>query len=1489
MHLDNPDDANPDEYYYNDDADTFDRTDHFFHAHEFIASKCHLDVLDGQECNIFHGSIDIDKGSDLLYEVGGLRNVLSHLTRITGFVSIFQTPFKSLDFLHNVESISECGQTDASGTDDVAAAAAAPVPGCQKWNFASQRYALKVEENFGMTRLGLRRLRKVAGGSFESAAATNSPIMVKDNLQLCFINTIEWSIITGGLLLPAGRREGDCTAPVSSSVPCQFGFSANYLTSERITSSLEGLSASAKERFRTEAVAPGCDVEVCDPICAGRGCWDGGRSSCQLCREPAAVLRNGGCVVGGGCEAGNPSPGFYPDPIQSGLCRPCHPTCDDCTGLREDECTICIVGLVRQTDSTCASACPRGQYADAARICRACPEECVECTGTSECTVCDVTLRQGYYLSYDVPNDRPLAQCVTALECPAGTYSAAVTAQCTPCEGGCRTCRSSGANACVSCKPGQPHFLAALQRCYDKCPDGYYASFNTTAAGSGVCERCSASCARCVGPANTDCLACASNYNVNSYSSSVNGGNEREEEATGTGTGTGTGTETETETEGSSGDTQPLARLECLALGECGDGKYSDVDTGRCEACGPHCTRCAGIKALGRTYCSKCTAATFLDPTTVACVESCTAIAAVGALSWLGEATPVLAVPAGAGWAAIVRARGGVIDGVVVTVARPFDASAATFANAGAIALRAGIVLVERSAATEPGTAALRAERAGALAVIFVQSASAATEAAFAPEANADGALVTIPVYSVDRHAGLRLSKAARSFAATTATITSVVPAGGVGYYARERFCEQCLSCDVDEFEVEPCTHESDRVCDDCKVATCLDAASQGRCPQCVAAAISPSRAPMVAAAGLGSLFITVAVVAAAVRYRRHKRSLAPHNFGTEVKQLYDTVTGDGRGAAMMRATKLPREIRRTCFTKGGQRLGGGAFGDVWKGWLDESGEPTGGGGGGGGGGAPRYAVAAKQLKEESKDSPEAVAELMEEAALMAQVGRHKHLVSLIGVITSGNPKILLVSFCEHGSLLDYMVERARAGCPLPTGRRLRCGRDIAAGMGFLADNFFIHRDLAARNVLVSAALCCKVADFGLARGTTGADDYYRSRGGAMPIKWTAPEAIEEMKFSFASDVWSFGIVLTEIYNDGTKPYHPMKNQEAFVYFMQGGRARRPAGCSERVYALMLQCWAERPEDRPGFHQIVARMDALTTPWAIVRESLIGGGATGRAVGATGRAVGAMGKSVRLPRPAYLNAISGGGGGDGGAGASPDDGSYEYSDRQRQVPQRQPRPQPGFAPDYSQGAPVLKRPRTVVAAKPLAPVKETRSRADDSRLGYETPTPRSAWNGTGWGLDPPAAYEVALQTLSAAAAAEPSRPVRYSSKTASVNVADAPFSRPGAAPPSPVSSGGANIKPAHSRSVWVDAHGGGGGVLHSQSDTDPAVAGTTKLDLSGQYCKGSNGGGGEGGGGRGGGGSSRLKGRRLSGLPPPNYVSSPAFESPLKPGGDHPA
>ena len=152
----------------------------------------------------------------------------------------------------------------------------------------------------------------------------------------------------------------------------------------------------------------------------------------------------------------------------------------------------------------------------------------------------------------------------------------------------------------------------------------------------------------------------------------------------------------------------------------------------------------------------------------------------------------------------------------------------------------------------------------------------------------------------------------------------------------------------------------------------------------------------------------------------------------------------------------------------------------------------------------------------------------------------------------------------------------------------------VAQGMAFLEVENYIHRDLAARNILVGAGgLNVKIADFGLARMIKDdSGSVYEPRPGTrFPIKWTAPEAATRNCFTVKSDVWSFGVLLSEIVTKGRVPYPGMSNMEVLNAVENGYRMPSPPGCPPRLYQIMLDCWRPQADNRPTFETLQWQLD----------------------------------------------------------------------------------------------------------------------------------------------------------------------------------------------------------------------------------------------------------------------------------------------------------
>ncbi|XP_060690775.1 ephrin type-B receptor 3-like isoform X1 [Hemiscyllium ocellatum] len=218
--------------------------------------------------------------------------------------------------------------------------------------------------------------------------------------------------------------------------------------------------------------------------------------------------------------------------------------------------------------------------------------------------------------------------------------------------------------------------------------------------------------------------------------------------------------------------------------------------------------------------------------------------------------------------------------------------------------------------------------------------------------------------------------------------------------------------------------------------------------------------------------------------------------------------------------------------------------------------------------------------------------DFLSEASIMGQFD-HPNIIHLEGVVTKSRPVMIVTEFMENGALDSFL--RMNDG-QFTVIQLVGMLRGIAAGMKYLSEMNYVHRDLAARNILVNSNLVCKVSDFGLSRFLE--DDptdptYTSSLGGKIPIRWTAPEAIAYRKFTSASDVWSYGIVMWEVMSYGERPYWDMSNQDVINAVEQDYRLPPPMDCPTALHQLMLDCWVKDRNNRPKFAQIVNTLDKL--------------------------------------------------------------------------------------------------------------------------------------------------------------------------------------------------------------------------------------------------------------------------------------------------------
>ncbi|CAH3147000.1 unnamed protein product [Pocillopora meandrina] len=265
--------------------------------------------------------------------------------------------------------------------------------------------------------------------------------------------------------------------------------------------------------------------------------------------------------------------------------------------------------------------------------------------------------------------------------------------------------------------------------------------------------------------------------------------------------------------------------------------------------------------------------------------------------------------------------------------------------------------------------------------------------------------------------------------------------------------------------------------------------------------------------------------------------------------------------------------------------IGKGAFGQVAKGTaVGLQGRPD------------TTTVAIKMLKANAKVSYKR--ELMKELETMKKLKKNPHVIKLLGCVTESEELLVLIEYVPFGDLLGYLRKSRglndtyykdpdiKPRTNLTSQQLMKFAWQIADGMSYLSSESIIHRDLAARNVLVGQNETCKVTDFGMARDVQQENIYERKTKGRLPVKWTAYEALFYGTYTTKSDVWSYGVVLYEIFTIGGSPYPRMDGKKIANLIEEGYRMPKPQHVDDQLYQIMMRCWQNDPDERPTFTEL---------------------------------------------------------------------------------------------------------------------------------------------------------------------------------------------------------------------------------------------------------------------------------------------------------------
>uniref|UniRef100_A0A8C2AS61 Insulin-like growth factor 1 receptor n=1 Tax=Cyprinus carpio TaxID=7962 RepID=A0A8C2AS61_CYPCA len=256
----------------------------------------------------------------------------------------------------------------------------------------------------------------------------------------------------------------------------------------------------------------------------------------------------------------------------------------------------------------------------------------------------------------------------------------------------------------------------------------------------------------------------------------------------------------------------------------------------------------------------------------------------------------------------------------------------------------------------------------------------------------------------------------------------------------------------------------------------------------------------------------------------------------------------------------------------------------------------------------PETRVAIKTVNE-SASMRERI-EFLNEASVMKEFNCH-HVVRLLGVVSQGQPTLVIMELMTRGDLKSYlrslrskevqkhrmgwhtsMLTSSSIGTWLPeTAWLLRTSQlksevNLSVSLQHITK---IHNfsNLSEQQWIERYDALFMCLDFGMTRDIYETDYYRKGGKGLLPVRWMSPESLKDGVFTTNSDVWSFGVVLWEIATLAEQPYQGMSNEQVLRFVMEGGLLDKPDNCPDMLFELMRMCWQYNPKMRPSFLEII--------------------------------------------------------------------------------------------------------------------------------------------------------------------------------------------------------------------------------------------------------------------------------------------------------------
>ena len=279
------------------------------------------------------------------------------------------------------------------------------------------------------------------------------------------------------------------------------------------------------------------------------------------------------------------------------------------------------------------------------------------------------------------------------------------------------------------------------------------------------------------------------------------------------------------------------------------------------------------------------------------------------------------------------------------------------------------------------------------------------------------------------------------------------------------------------------------------------------------------------------------------------------------------------------------KEIPRETFTMD-QELHKGEVYDIWQGRFAKD-------------KGVEISVAVKSVLMEEQESKDVLKSFYNNAVVLSYIqrlGSHSNIINLYGICWWSKQALLVEELCAEGNLSEYLHNK---GSSLTNEHCTSICHQVASALAFLEEHKIVHREVAADSVLVTHTGECKLASFHKATTLAKARDEIQKRLLSVVTKfsrWMAPEVFlsSDLPYTIKSDVWSFGMLMVQVFSLGQVPYYGVADSDVTVYIQDGKLPQFPPCCTHDIGRVIRDCLEFTPQNRPPFYQLEKELKSLT-------------------------------------------------------------------------------------------------------------------------------------------------------------------------------------------------------------------------------------------------------------------------------------------------------